>query len=220
MSAKASTLVRQANPGRHTRPPGPAGLRKACVTVLIMLVAQYGLGIFLNLYVAIPASDQHAGLAQEIASGPGSLTLHATLGLILIVASIVLLVRAIAVRSPVIVLLVTLGLSAILGAFAAGEIFVRSGGSAAASLSMAFLTGVALLCYIATLALVSVARHDVARLELARLQVPRLHEGRLDVARIGHAPPAPRGPAPPLPRRLPVGPQPASPTVSWQLYGE
>jgi hypothetical protein len=127
-----------------------------------MLVAQYGLGIFLNLYVSVPASDHDAGLAHEIASGPGSLTLHATLGLVLIVTSVVLLVRAIAVRSPVIILLVALALTAILGAFAAGEVFVRGGGSNSASLIMAFLTGVALLCDIGTLVLVAAARPDLA----------------------------------------------------------
>jgi hypothetical protein len=162
VTAKASIAVRLVNPGRHTRPGRPVELRNLCLTVLIMLVAQYGLGIFLNLYVSIPASDHDAGLAHEIASGPGSLTLHATLGLALIVTSVVLLVRAIAVRSPVIILLVALALTAILGAFAAGEIFVHGGGSNSASLIMAFLTGVALLCDIGTLVLVAAARPDTA----------------------------------------------------------
>jgi hypothetical protein len=162
VTAKASIAVRLVNPGRHTRPGRPVELRNLCLTVLIMLVAQYGLGIFLNLYVSIPASDHDAGLAHEIASGPGSLTLHATLGLVLIVTSVVLLVRAIAVRSPVIILLVALALTAILGAFAAGEVFVRGDGSAGASLVMAFLTGVALLCDIGTLVLVAVTRPDTA----------------------------------------------------------
>ena len=38
-----------------------------------MLVVQYGLGIILNLYIAVPASDAHAGLMQEIVSGPAML---------------------------------------------------------------------------------------------------------------------------------------------------
>jgi hypothetical protein len=157
-----------------------------------MLVVQYGLGNFLNLYATIPASDHDAGIVHEIASGPGSLTLHATLGLILIVASIVLLVRAIAARSRVISLLAALGLSAILGAFTAGEIFVRGDGSAGASLSMGFLTGVALLSYIGALTLVSVA-------------------SRPDPAPVVQYVAAP-APAPPLPRRLPASPETASPT--------
>jgi hypothetical protein len=189
VSAKPSALMKPMNPGRHTRPASRTGLRKACLAVLIMLVVQYGLGIFLNLYVSVPASDHDAGIAHEIASGPGSLTLHATLGLILIVTSAVLLARAIAARSRVIILLAALGLSAILGAFAAGEVFVRGGGSNDASRSMALLTGVALLSYIGTLALVSMARLDPA-----------------PVAQHLPAPAEQHVPAPPLPGRPPVSP--------------
>ena len=56
----------------------------------------------------------------------------------------------------VIAVLAGAGLTATGGAFASGEIFVHSGGSAA-SLVMALLTGVALLCYIGALAQVSTA---------------------------------------------------------------
>jgi hypothetical protein len=164
-----------------------------------MLVVQYGLGIFLNLYVAVPASDQNAGIAQEIASGPGSLTIHALLGLLLLAAAIVLLARAIKVQSQAIIQLATLDLSAIAGAFAAGEIFVKNG-RPSASLAMAVLTGVALLCNIGTLALVSMAERELAPI-LPDLSAP--------------APaPAPT-PAPPLPRRADT-PQAAWPAVARQ----
>ena len=60
---------------RHTRPKGRGGprrarLRQISVTMLVMLVIQYGLGIILNLYVAVPASDAHAGILTEIATAP------------------------------------------------------------------------------------------------------------------------------------------------------
>ena len=61
-------------PGRHMRPLGRTGLRRVCLATLIMLVVQYGLGIFLNLYVAVPASDAHAGIFAEIATAPLALT--------------------------------------------------------------------------------------------------------------------------------------------------
>jgi hypothetical protein len=48
------------------------------------------------------------------------------------------------------------------GAFAAGEIFVRNG-QPGASLAMGILTGVALLCYVGTLALASAAQRQVMR---------------------------------------------------------
>jgi hypothetical protein len=144
-------------PGRHIRRAGLEGVRRVSVATLIMLVVQYGLGIVLNMYVAVPASDAHAGLMQEIASGPFMLTVHALLGLALIGAALVSLLRAVRLGDRVIAVLAAAGLTAIGGAFASGEIFVRNGQSAA-SLAMALLTGVALLCYIGALTWVSTGR--------------------------------------------------------------
>ena len=143
-------------PGRHSRRVELEGLRRVALAALIMLVVQYGLGIILNLYIAVPASDAHAGIMQEIASGPAMLTLHALLGLGLIGAAVVLLVRAVRLDDRVIAVLAAAGLTAIGGAFASGEIFVHNGQSGA-SLAMALLTGVALLCYIGALTQVSTA---------------------------------------------------------------
>src|SRR5271169_2570192 len=134
-------------PGRHTRRPGRAGLRRVCVAALIMLVVQYGLGIFLNLYVAVPVSDAHAGIFTEIATAPLALTGTA----------ILLVVRAVSVGDRLLSVLASAGLTAIGGAFGAGEIFVRNG-MPGASLAMAVLTGVALLCYVGTLALATAAQ--------------------------------------------------------------
>ena len=144
-------------PGRHIRRAELQGVRQVSLAALIMLVVQYGLGIILNLYIAVPASDTHAGLIQEIASGPFMLTVHALLGLSLIGAALVLLVRAVRVGDRVIAVLAAAGLTAIGGAFASGEIFVRNG-QPTASLAMALLTGVALLCYIGALTWVSTGR--------------------------------------------------------------
>ena len=147
-------------PGRHTRRPGRAGLRRVCLAALIMLVVQYGLGIFLNLYVAVPASDAHAGLFTEIATAPLALTVHALLGLALIGTAILLVARAVSVGDRLLAMLASAGLTAIGGAFGAGEIFVRNG-MPGASLAMAVLTGVALLCYVGTLALATAAQRQV-----------------------------------------------------------
>ena len=143
-------------PGRHSRRVELEGLRRVALAALVMLVVQYGLGIILNLYIAVPASDAHAGIMQEIASGPAMLTLHALLGLGLIGAALLLLVRAVRLEDRMIAVLAAAGLTAIGGAFASGEIFVRNGQSGA-SLAMALLTGVALLCYIGALTQVSTA---------------------------------------------------------------
>jgi len=131
-----------------------------CVAALIMLVLQYGLGIFLNIYVAVPASDAHAGIFAEIATAPLALTVHALLGLALIGTAILLVVKAVGVRDRLLAVLASAGLTAIGGAFGAGEIFVRNGQDTA-SMAMALLTGVALLCYVGTLALASAAQQEV-----------------------------------------------------------
>jgi hypothetical protein len=154
-------------PGRHTRRPGRAGLRRVSVAVLIMLVLQYGLGIFVNFYVEVPASDAHAGIFTEIATAPPALTLHAVLGIALIGAAILIVARAVGVRDRLLAGLATGGLTAIGGAFGAGEIFVRNGQDGA-SLAMAFLTGVALLCYVGTLALAAAAGRQDHRAQPAR----------------------------------------------------
>jgi hypothetical protein len=151
----AGEAIRAAS-GRHTRRTELEAVRQVSLGALIMLVVQYGLGIVLNLYIAVPAADAHAGLAQEIANGPLMLTLHALLGLALIVAALVLLVRAIRLEDRAVAVLAAAGLTAIGGAFATGEIFVRNGQNGA-SLAMALLAGVALLCYIGTLTRVSSA---------------------------------------------------------------
>jgi hypothetical protein len=151
-------LLRTFGAGRHIRPVSLASVRRACLATLIALVAQFGLGMWLNLYGQIPAADQHAGFAQEIQNGPAMLTVHALVGTFLIGAAIVLLSRTIRVRNGKMVVLASAGLGAILGAFAAGELFVRDGGESRASLSMAVLTGIALLSYVLLQALTSAAR--------------------------------------------------------------
>ena len=158
-------------PGRHTRRPGRPGLRRVSLAALIMLVVQYGLGIFLNLYVAVPASDAHAGIFAEIATAPLALTVHALLGLALIGTAILLVVRAVSAGDRLIAVLASAGLTAIGGAFGAGEIFVRNG-TPGASLAMAVLTGVALLCYVGTLALATTAQRQVMRTQLRPAGAP------------------------------------------------
>ena len=203
-------------PGRHTRRPGRAGLRRASLAALIMLVIQYGLGIFLNLYVAIPASDAHASIFGEIATAPLSLTVHALLGLALTGTAIMLVVRAIGVRDRLLAVLAAAGLLAIVGAFGAGEMFVRNGQSSA-SLTMAILTAGALLCYVGTLALASAAQRQAVS--------PRTHPAPADAPRPwladaprprNAAPPRPRPPAAPRPRTAyPASPWPAPPAPAY-----
>jgi len=137
--------------GRHARLPAPAGLRRVCLATLITLVVQFSLGMVLNLYVPVPASDQHASYEQEIRTAPLALTIHVLIGLVLIGTAIAAAIRAIRMRDRPTIAMAAGGLAAIVGAFGAGELFVRNGQSSA-SLTMAILTGIALVCYIGALA--------------------------------------------------------------------
>jgi hypothetical protein len=166
MSGLARRLPFRIIAGRHARVPSTEDLRRPCLTALIALVVQFSLGMILNLYVTVPASDAHASYVQEVAAGPFALTVHALLGVFLICAAFVLLVRAIGISDPAIAALAATGLGAILGAFAAGEIFVRNGQNSA-SLWMAILTGVALASYIAALNLIRVVSAQPAPTPLA-----------------------------------------------------
>jgi hypothetical protein len=162
MSGLARRLPFRIIAGRHARLRGSEGLRGPCLTALIALVAQFSLGMILNLYVTVPSSDAHASYLQEVEAGPFALTIHALLGVFLICAAVVLLVRAIGIGNPAITALAAMGLGAILGAFAAGEIFVRNGQNSA-SLWMALLTGVAFVSYITALNLMRVVPGQPAR---------------------------------------------------------
>ena len=131
-----------------------AGLRKNSAAISVMLIAQYGLGMGLNLYVQVPASDQGRGIAaalgRALTSQPAALAAHAGFGLLLLVAGVSVLTGAITARHRPAIAASALGQLAIVGAAFSGASFA-SNGRAGASMAMAVLTGVALLCYLGNL---------------------------------------------------------------------
>ena len=163
----ADGFDRHAAPGRHThraaptRPGRPGrgrpGVRRVSAAALVMLVLQYGLGMILNFYVEVPAADAHASIFTEIATAPLALTAHALLGVCLAGTAILAVARAMALRDRTLAVLAAAGLAAIVGAFVAGEMFVKNGQDST-SFAMAMLTGVALLCYVTLLILSSRAQ--------------------------------------------------------------
>ena len=58
--------ARRASAGRT------AGLRRASLAALVLLLIQYGIGIGVNLYVTVPAADQGHTISSAISNGPGA----------------------------------------------------------------------------------------------------------------------------------------------------
>jgi hypothetical protein len=142
----------QPDTGRRAR--RRAGLRRTSLGICVMLIAQLILGVAVNLYVGVPAADQGHGLGTAfglaLTSPPVTLAAHAALGTLLLVAALNVLGRAIRARHKLAIAASATGLAAIAGAAASGASFV-SDSRAGASMAMAVLTGVALLCYLGNL---------------------------------------------------------------------
>ena len=154
------------------RSMGRAGLHQAGLVVLTGLVIQLALGMVLNLYIAMPAADGHVSYLREIETAPGVLTAHALLAGLLLATAATMLLRAVALRDTAVIALTATAFAALLGAFAAGELFVRNDANGA-SLSMAILAGIALLCYVYLQAIITRPRPSA---RVARARVPRARE--------------------------------------------
>lgn len=138
---------------------GLAGVRRACTAAMALLAIQLCVGTIVNLYVTIPAADSTVSFLREVKTAPGWLTLHALVGLALLAAGAMVMIRAIGAKSRALIGLAAAGLLALLGAFAAGEAFVRDGRDSV-SLWMALLASLALLCYVAVQAIAAAERKD------------------------------------------------------------
>ena len=132
--------------------------RRTALGMGIAVVVQYALGMWVNLYVTVPARDQGGGfltaIGRALANGPVALGIHAGLGLLLVLGSISLVVRSVLSHNRALIVLSVLFLLALLGAASSGASFVDSGRDSA-SASMAMLTGVALICSLLSLYVLS-----------------------------------------------------------------
>jgi hypothetical protein len=117
-------------------------LRLSSLGTVIMLILEFILGIVYNLYGTAPTSTKSIGLF----SSP-DLALHVILGILLVIAALGQLIRAITVRHPLSIWMSAVGLLAILGAGFAGLGFTGSGPSGA-SLGMSLAFAIALACYV------------------------------------------------------------------------
>ena len=142
------------------RPTGQVrGMRRVSLAALVILLVQYGLGMYVNLYVTVPAADHGQGLGKAISEGPAALSMHAVLGLLLALAAIGLFIQALIARRWAVLTAAAIALIAIIGAAVEGARFVGQGHDAA-SMTMATLAGVAMLCYGTAVYLLPSPRHE------------------------------------------------------------
>jgi len=132
-------------------------VRRTAFGLTIGLLVQFGLGMFINLFVQIPAdhsgaspSEYFSGVARSVswAIGHGAiaLSIHAVLGLLLVLGSISLAVRGVRSGRRVIGWASSLGAVAILAAGFNGGSFLNYNEDVN-SLLMASFFGTAVLCY-------------------------------------------------------------------------
>jgi hypothetical protein len=108
----------------------------ASLTALLALIAQFLLGMAVNLFVQIPEHHPGAkppeyfgGVVQSVTwavvQGPVLLQMHATLGLVLVVASVYVLVQGIATRRTGLVTATAFGFLGTVGAGFNGGSFLN-----------------------------------------------------------------------------------------------
>jgi hypothetical protein len=135
---------------RPARTAATARLRRGSLAVLVLVVVEYGIGMYVNVYVAVPRADHGGSLASAIANGPATLSIHAVLGLLLGLGALGVLLQAVLARHWGVTASSALGLFALAVASVTGTSFTSTG-DAADSMAMSVMTGAALLCYAANL---------------------------------------------------------------------
>jgi hypothetical protein len=119
-----------------------ARMRISSLGAVGMLIVEFILGIGYNLYGTAPTAKKSVGLF----SSP-LLALHVVVAILLLIAAVGQLVRAIGIRHRLAIWMSAVGLAGILAAAGAGSGFASSG-AAGASLGMSLAFAVSLACYV------------------------------------------------------------------------
>ena len=144
-----STAARASDPSQASR---LGRLRMASLGAVSMLIIQYILGMVYNLYGTAPTASKSIGLFSSPV-----LALHVIMSILLLIAAVMLLVRAIGVRHRLTIWMSAVGLIGIVAAGFAGLAFT-SKGTAGASLGMALAFAVSLASYVVVLVVLAPGR--------------------------------------------------------------
>jgi hypothetical protein len=137
--SQTHSAARAAGPDRAAQ---LSRLRMSSLGAVVMLILEFVLGMIYNLYGTAPTPAKSIGLFSSPV-----LALHVILAILLLLAAVGQLVRAISLRHPLSVWLSAAGLAAIVAAGGAGLGFTGDG-AAGASLGMSLAFAVALACYV------------------------------------------------------------------------
>jgi hypothetical protein len=132
------TASRVTGPGQAAR---LARMRVSSLGAVSMLILEFILGTVYNLYGTAPTAKKSIGLFSSPV-----LALHVILAILLLIAAVGQLVRAIGTRHRLAIWMSAVGLAGILVAGGAGVGFAGNG-AAGASLGMALAFAVSLACY-------------------------------------------------------------------------
>ena len=119
-----------------------ARLRISSLGAAIMLIIEFILGIVYNLYGTAPTAKKSIGLFSSPV-----IALHVIVAILLVIAAVGQLIRAIGTRHRLTIWMSAVGLVAILAAGFAGMGFAGNG-AAGASLGMSLAFAVSLACYV------------------------------------------------------------------------
>lgn len=133
-----------------------AALRRTSFGIALVLVVQYGFGMWVNAYEGRPATGNGlwSAFGHALTSTPAALVIHAWLGLVIVGGSLHTLMTAMGTRRPLLMGTSVVGALCMIGASLSGASFVDTG-KEARSILMALLTGVAIICYLINTAAVS-----------------------------------------------------------------
>ena len=120
-------------------------IRYASLGLVSMLIIEFVLGVAYSLYGTAPTPKKSIGLFSSPV-----LALHVVLGILLFVAAVMLLVRAIGARHRLAIWMAAAGLAGIIAAGGAGLGFAGNGDNGA-SLGMSIAFAVSLACYVTVL---------------------------------------------------------------------
>jgi hypothetical protein len=136
------------------------------LAAIVMLLGQIGLGLWVAQAVSVPAADSGAdvflAVGRALGNGPAALTVHVTLGILLLITAISAIIRAVLARQKAVLVISVAGLAAITLANVDGARFVGSGQNADSS-AMMVAAVVALVCYGLSLVLLRQRRAVVSR---------------------------------------------------------